>query len=331
MFYPTCCKAAFSLVSCKTGLRDGAYMSYLNEDLDQPCWNDTHISAVIMIGIPTLIVWVIGIPVFIFVVLESHRKQKHNDIIRFRYGMLMEGYEGKKKEQVQVWSILVLTNITHSSMFIFLIFKSLDEYFYWESVIASRKMLVIGVSVFMSSFTVDIQAYVGIAIVILFMTMHISSNPYNSAVLDSMEKYALATAFATLYVGLLFYIAKEDNVDQSMLVLIGSLFIVGVNVIYLCYAVFEILIFYASANQGCAKKTMVRMEPVLKVLCCRSKETSKRHRKLLHKRTIKKVAALKKLDKMNQLKKSNNSKVTPIRSTDAPESPDLRTWGNKGD
>ena len=100
-------------------------------------------------------------PVFIFVVLESHRKQKHNDEIRFRYGMLMEGYE--------------------------------DEYFYWESVIASRKMLVIGVSVFMSSYTVDVQAYVGIAIVILFLTMHISSNPYNSAILDSMEKYALAT------------------------------------------------------------------------------------------------------------------------------------------
>ena len=48
-----------------------------------------------MIGVPTLIFWVIGMPLFIFVVLESHRKSKHNDVIRFRFGMLMEGYEGK--------------------------------------------------------------------------------------------------------------------------------------------------------------------------------------------------------------------------------------------
>ena len=93
MFYPTCCKAAFSMISCRNGLHDGAYVSYLNDDLDQPCWSTNHVIAVMTIGIPTLIIWVIGMPVFIFVVLESHRKQKHNDEIRFRYGMLMEGYE----------------------------------------------------------------------------------------------------------------------------------------------------------------------------------------------------------------------------------------------
>ena len=95
MFYPTCCKAAFSLISCRNGLNDGAHASYLNDDLDQPCWNTAHITAVTMIGVPTLIFWVIGMPLFIFVVLESHRKSKHNDVIRFRFGMLMEGYEGK--------------------------------------------------------------------------------------------------------------------------------------------------------------------------------------------------------------------------------------------
>ena len=149
MFYPTCCKAAFMLISCRSDLFDGADILYMNDDMEEACWKSLHLASVLMIGIPILVIWVIGMPLFIFVVLESHRRSKHNDKIRFRYGMLMEGYE--------------------------------DDYFYWESVIASRKMMIIGVSVFMSNYTVDIQAYVGIAIVILFMTMHISSNPYNSS------------------------------------------------------------------------------------------------------------------------------------------------------
>ena len=255
MFYPTCCKAAFMLISCRSDLFDGVHRWYLNEDLSQPCWGTTHLAAVMMIGIPTLIIWVIGMPLFIFVVLESHRKDKHNDKIRFRYGMLMEGYE--------------------------------DELFYWESVIASRKMLVIGVSVFLSSYSVDVQAYIGIAIVILFMTMHINSNPYNSQVLDSMEKYALGTAFCTLYVGMLFYILKEDGVDNSTLVIVGSLFIVGINMLYLCYAVWEILLYYASIKRhGSAKSCMRCLIPVTNCLCCRSKKARKKTHRLLHKATI---------------------------------------------
>jgi uncharacterized membrane protein YjfL (UPF0719 family) len=242
------------LISCRNGMFDGDFHQYLNADLNQPCWNPTHMTAVIMIGVPTLIVWVVGMPLFIFVVLESHRREKHNDVVRFRFGMLMEGYE--------------------------------DDYFYWESVIASRKMMVIGVSVFMSSFTVELQAYAGIGVVILFMTMHISANPYNSKALDQMEKYALLTAFATLYIGLLFYISKQESEDNSILVIFGSLSIVAINVLYLIFAVIEILSYYAHTQQGKLHKCFVFFQPICNRLRCRSKKQRVRRRKLLHKITM---------------------------------------------
>ena len=72
-----------------------------------------------MIALPMLIIWVIGLPIAMFMVLKLHTKDQHNDEMRFRFGMLMEGYE--------------------------------DEYFYWESVIASRKALVMMISVFMAT------------------------------------------------------------------------------------------------------------------------------------------------------------------------------------
>ena len=285
MFYPTCCKAAFMLISCRSGMFDGDFHQYLNDDLDQPCWNPTHLTAVLMIGIPTLVVWVIGMPLFIFVVLESHRREKHNDKVRFRYGMLMEGYE--------------------------------DAYFYWESVIASRKMMVIGVSVFMSSFTVDIQAYVGIGIVILFMTMHISANPYNSKVLDQMEKYALLTAFATLYIGLLFYISQQDGVDNSTLVIVGSVSIVALNFLYLSFAVSETLWHYAQTQRGKAHTCFVLFQPMWHRLMCKGKKVRAKRRKLLHKITL---AA-----KMNKTRVLPASE--PVASGANITNENFKTWG----
>jgi hypothetical protein len=283
-------------------LKDGAHISYLNEDLDQPCWDMSHLTAVTMIGLPTMIIWVVGMPLFIFIVLEAHRKEKHNDKIRFRYGMLMEGYE--------------------------------DEYFYWESVIASRKMMVIGVSVFMSSFTVDIQAYVGIAIVILFMTMHISSNPYNTATLDKMEKYALATAFATLYVGLLFYITAEATVEQSLLVLLGSLFIVGINLLYMIYATWQILLYIAKdeGQRSKLKKVLIFFEPCINAIFCRSKKQIRKQKRLLgYLKMKKKVETCKLKEAKERLKRArevaNQTLLTNHDKTKVMPINELKTWG----
>ena len=303
MFYPTCCKAAFLLISCRNGLFDGAFTSYMTDDLEQPCWDTMHASAVMMIGIPTLIVWVIGMPLYIFVVLESHRREKHNDKIRFRYGMLMEGYD--------------------------------DDYFFWESVIASRKMLVIGVSIFMSSYSVDIQAYCGILIVIFFMTMHISSNPYNSDVLDRMEKYALATAFVTLYVGMLFYIAKDQNINHNMLAIVGSIFILGINIVYIIFAVREVLLFYASEHRGLAHKIMVKCcVPVCNVMLCRGKKARAKLHFRIHKKkktVVVKITKNKNVVPSSPKKSSSKTKVAPelllSDDDDKGEEEGIKSWG----
>ena len=303
MFYPTCCKAAFLLISCRNGLFDGAFTSYMTDDLEQPCWHTMHASAVMMIGIPTLIVWVIGMPLYIFVVLESHRRKKHNDKIRFRYGMLMEGYD--------------------------------DDYFFWESVIASRKMFVIGVSIFMSSYSVDIQAYCGILIVIFFMTMHISANPYNSDVLDRMEKYALATAFVTLYVGMLFYIAKDQNINQNILAIVGSIFILGINIVYIIFAVREVLIFYASEHRGLAHKIMVKCcVPVCNVMLCRGKKARAKLHFRIHKKkktVVVKITKNKNVVPSSPKKISSKTKVAPerllSRDDDKRKEEGVKSWG----
>eukprot|EP00946_MAST-07B_sp_MAST-7B-sp1_P005313 g5313.t1 len=199
--------------------------------------------------------WVIGLPVAMFFVLKLHTKDQHNDIMRFRFGMLMEGYE--------------------------------DEYFYWESVIASRKALVMMISVFMATLPVDVQAYVGIAVVMFYMSLHIMWRPYNHKLLDQMEMYALVTSFVTLYAGILMYIVTSNysdagdpssSMEQNTLTFFGvsvTTIIVTLNFVYIVYAIWEIV--YQSLLH--AKGPLKRVVLCLHKCCspCRSAEAKALH------------------------------------------------------
>tara|TARA_B110000208_G_C11462425_1_gene318879 strand:- start:26 stop:541 length:516 start_codon:yes stop_codon:yes gene_type:complete len=144
------------------------------------------------------------------------------------------------------------------------------------------------------------------------------------AVLDSMEKYALCTSFVTLYVGMFFFIVGKDGGDPSVLVIVGSCFIVGINVLYLVYAVGEILMFYASTQPGIPKKIMKIIIPITNRLFCRSMKQRKKKHQLLHQQT---------LQGKNKGKKGNPTKVTPSlkddsdkRSNSAGKDQALRSW-----
>ena len=268
------------LISCRQGLYDGDYLSYLKGDLDQSCGSTKHFTAVMMIGIPTLLIWVVGMPLFIYIRLILSKEIKHHDVIRFRYGMLMQGYE--------------------------------DEYYHWESVIATRKMLIIGVSVFLSQFKVQIQSYIAIAIVVFFLTLQISANPYFRRDLDLMEKYSLATSLITLYIGLFFYITKQEEVQGSVLVILGSMLIVGINVMYLMYALWHIYLFNASRTGICGMVTFcVSAIPGMGMLtkCCRMIG-------LLHNK--KKVVGKKNANKSKENANPNTlTQVMPVREAAA--------------
>jgi hypothetical protein len=210
-----------------------------------------------MIALPMLIIWVIGLPIAMFMVLKLHTKDQHNDEMRFRFGMLMEGYE--------------------------------DEYFYWESVIASRKALVMMISVFMATLSVDIQAYVGIAVVMAYMSLHIMWRPYNHKLLDQMETLALVTSFITLYAGIFMYILNRNVRDaeksggssgansegSSVLGLFITIVIVVVNIMYAAYAIWEIAYQTLLHAEGCLKRVVLCLHKCCRP--CRSAEAAALH------------------------------------------------------
>ena len=60
MAHPAVSAKTLQLFTCMT-LDDGK--AYLRDDLDLECWTGTHLTWVLAVGLPSLVVWVIGIPI----------------------------------------------------------------------------------------------------------------------------------------------------------------------------------------------------------------------------------------------------------------------------
>ena len=141
LLYPTVTKSTFQLVACQqVGGR-----SYLQMDLDIPCFEEVHMRWVMNLFLPAAFLGVFGLPFMTLVALVPRRHSLHDRWTRFRFGVLYTGYT--------------------------------DGCFYWETVIAARKAFVIMVSVFMTTAGAEAQALCCMMIVMGGTVFHLLFRP----------------------------------------------------------------------------------------------------------------------------------------------------------
>jgi hypothetical protein len=186
ILYPTTARNIFKILSCRVGLATDAKSTFLISDLNIQCWGGTHMTYFFMIGLPGLILYVVGFPLIsIFAMFGSSSgkklEEKWDDKALYRYSMFLNGYRVEK--------------------------------FYWECIVALRKSTVTFVGVYFSVMGVYIQTYIGLVIIFAFMMAHVGSKPFEEKALNLLETCALAVAFMTLYLGLMFWsgFLKEDE------------------------------------------------------------------------------------------------------------------------
>ena len=115
MTYPSITVSTFEMFSCI----EIENVKYLKRDFNLICYSDEHLKALVFVGIPVIMVWILGFPLFIFVILLKNKKNLDNKDNIIKYGMFYVG----------------LT----------------DESFYWEIIVLNiRKVLFIVISVSMS-------------------------------------------------------------------------------------------------------------------------------------------------------------------------------------
>jgi hypothetical protein len=167
-----------------------------------------------MIGLlclPQVLLFVVGMPLSAAVVLWRHRHHLHNERTQFRFGILYAGYR--------------------------------DKLFWWEITIVIRKLVMVMVGgVFASRLGPDMQVYLSLALVVIFVVGHLVCQPFNEVtvyhkILHWLEMAALLACFATLYSGMLFYLGYETNRIPSWALDLASYVIIFGNSAFMMFTV----------------------------------------------------------------------------------------------
>lgn len=131
LVHPNISKAMFLSFNCTE--IDGVYR--LKENIKSICYQDEHLTYMLIISIPSVFIWALGIPLFALFLLVANRKtlymQDYNPVtesehkkiveVKMKYGFIFAGYKGKT--------------------------------YYWEVILLYRKLGIIMATVFLSTFS----------------------------------------------------------------------------------------------------------------------------------------------------------------------------------
>lgn len=118
MTLPTVTSITFAIYNCVNVFNDGN--TYLALDVSLQCWSGDHNFYAQNLGIPIISLWIVGLPLITWYILFRKRTNLADDENIARYGFLYTG-------------------LNHQA-------------FYWEIILHFRKVLMICINVFMTTF-----------------------------------------------------------------------------------------------------------------------------------------------------------------------------------
>ena len=156
---------------------------------------------IIILGVPSLVVWIIGIPLIAFIILLINRNN------------LMEVGPVKK-------TFLVL-------------YQGLKKgAFYWEFVNTIRKVVLLFISTVLSTFSVYYTALVSVFFLFILTSIQIKIQPYEDKRYNKIEIRAITAGTMTLFCGVMF--SQGDSQDKSPLLLPAIIILlIAINVSFI--------------------------------------------------------------------------------------------------
>jgi hypothetical protein len=135
MTLPAVTTITFAIYNCVDVFEDGK--TYLALDVSLECWNGSHNFYARNFGIPIIIIWIVGLPLFALYIMCRQRKQLAEESNVARYGFLYTG-------------------LNHSA-------------FYWEILLHFRKVVMICINVFLTTFKPLYRALIGFMLMIIYI------------------------------------------------------------------------------------------------------------------------------------------------------------------
>ena len=214
LMYPTMCEKAFAMFSCKTI----GGIEYLQVDLEEPCYESRHLSMILLLGLPQLFLYVLGLPLLVLKFLKRNRADLFkNPVVLTRWGLFFKGYK--------------------------------EDRYYWELVITLRKVCVVALSVFGRELGVQRQSQVALLLLLVCIILEIIGQPFREVtdshrILKWLEIAALLVEYGTLWCGLMIFQSGPKSEGMNVFM---TICVVAANIGLTLWFVF--VLFRACAQQ----------------------------------------------------------------------------------
>ena len=167
LLHTTITKTEFSMFACQE-LKPGEL--WLLHDLQERCWDPNHLRYIWSVGLPSILLWVVALPLACFGVIVRKRLVLSKLEMQMMFGFLYKGYIRKR--------------------------------FYWEFVILYRKILLVSALVFLASVSAAIQAQTVLAVLLLSVIYQIHISPFAVSAMNTLEVKSIFVSLVTIYCGL---------------------------------------------------------------------------------------------------------------------------------
>ena len=228
--YPLLTKITLSMLKCPW-IGSGRW---LLADLQEPCFKNDHLFYMMLLTIPQILIYIIGLPVAATLLIVINKKHLHKKKFYMRYGLLYLGYK--------------------------------DNRAWWELIIAIRKVSVVAIGTFGTLLrVVDVQAHLALLIIFISIVLHLIGKPFdmeqdNTRMLYNFELFALVISWSTFWGGLLFFLGKEKPGSISIGVKeFVTVTLVVANISFLAVSIFIFVREYLKEKRAAKKRKLKRI------------------------------------------------------------------------
>jgi len=195
--YPALVIRSFELFNCEQISSSDESSVVLVSDMSQRCYEGTQLSYMMVLGIPMLIVYVLGFPIFCLTMLLKH-KMNLPVFMRHRLDLTQ-----KEKFQRQ-----------RRAMPLYLLYNGYKpEFYYFEIIVFARKIAVVVISVFVDQ---KFKFLLSVLLITVCMMLQLRCNPFQDFVANSAEFTSLLISFSIVVAGLFLEQVSSSSVSNSI-------------------------------------------------------------------------------------------------------------------
>lgn len=205
MIHPNITQQFFMTLSCKSigGSADPS-ATYLLNDLTQQCYSSTHLTYIIVLSAPMLILWVLGVPFFALMILYRNR------------ALIQAPAFGTA-------TIVRMKKKIFESQMAFLYRGYKPQRYFWFLIEMARKVALVAISVFFPGAR-NTQLMMASLLIFGCLIIQIFFQPFENHIPATVELISLGTSFMIFFLAnFLFVSTVTDNVKTIITVLIITL------------------------------------------------------------------------------------------------------------